>query len=88
MDAKKCDICGKFYEGYPEDSTPAKSNVCNTVALYNFDYGVNGGRKYDLCEECMLELIELFQNRGYAKQNSFIGCTEKYIRDNYAKRKR
>lgn len=87
MDAKKCDICGKFYERYPKHPTPNRSGILNSIVIYNDDYGINGGNKFDLCYECMVDLIRFLEDRGYAKIDSDLNRTQKYIMNNYVAKK-
>lgn len=67
MDAFKCDRCGKLYEGYYKDKT--KTERINPVTglvsasnsmkfLVKHENGtISGGRYYDLCKDCMNDLI-------------------------------
>lgn len=87
MDAKKCDICGKFYGIYPKHPTSNRSSILNTIVLYNYDYGINNGNKYDLCYECMADLIRFLEDRGYAQIDSDLNRTQKYIIENYVAKK-
>lgn len=58
--AKKCDICGVFYEPY---NTGAKADLSNTVSLAYED--CKGQRwtteMYDCCPECMYEIVFLIE---------------------------
>lgn len=66
MDAFKCDRCGKLYEGYHKDKT--KQERINPVTglfvsnsmkflVQNTNGTISGGRYYDLCKDCMNDLI-------------------------------
>lgn len=60
--AKKCDICGAFYE-YP---------VCNDSVRIQLTYGCAADRYVDLCDDCYTKLIEfvkptLPKNLQYAR---------------------
>lgn len=57
MDAKKCDVCSKFYVAYPAP--------LDSMALFPEDYGINSGVRIDLCGECMLEILDLMERRGF-----------------------
>lgn len=69
--AKKCDRCGVLYEHYLKiKDTDDKTPKYNSVNLYNnsslgtalIDFGgATIGKKYDLCKECMYELVAWFK---------------------------
>lgn len=87
MDAKKCDICGKFYERYPKHPTPNRWEILNSIVIYNDEFGINSGDKFDICYECMADLIRFLEDRGYAKPMSDLNRTQNYIIDNYVAKK-
>lgn len=45
-DAKKCDLCGNFYD----------SPICNDVVRIHLDFGFTGDRYVDLCDDCYRKL--------------------------------
>lgn len=66
MDAFKCDRCGKLYEGYYKDRTKTERinpvtglSVSNSMKFLvkNANDTISGGRYYDLCKDCMNDLI-------------------------------
>ena len=66
MDAFKCDRCGKLYEGYykynmkQEGINPVTGlSVSNSMNFLtqNANGTISGGRYYDLCKNCMNDLI-------------------------------
>ena len=46
--AKKCDVCGNFYD----------SPICNDVVRIHLDFGYQGNRYVDLCDDCYNKLCE------------------------------
>lgn len=62
MLAKKCDLCGNFYDHY--DGWRENEEEANAI-IFN-DRGLDGrstGRKlYDLCPECMNKILETMRN--------------------------
>ena len=60
MDVKQCDRCGKFYELYNHLES-------NRITLGQEIYSkIIGGLKYDLCSECMKELLKWLKREGEA----------------------
>lgn len=57
MNAKKCDRCGKLYEYYSGNENKEKANA---IRFLEAEYGatVYKCNSYDLCPECMAELID------------------------------
>lgn len=78
MLAKKCDICGKYYESYEKHvGTETKLRHTNTVVLTSkneegrFIYDQLSdfySKSYDLCPECMDKLIYFVTGRGRDKE--------------------
>lgn len=55
-DAKKCDVCGKFY--VPPLGTAL---IINTYSLW-YNGGFGGGMFYDLCSDCQKNLNDFVKS--------------------------
>ena len=55
--AKKCDRCGKFYENYPTGNK-SQYNALRIIQRNSIGETINGYTTYDLCPECMDELVK------------------------------
>lgn len=54
--AKKCDRCGKYY-----DNNETYINGWRTTGLETISNSSGGfGGRYDLCDDCLKEFIEVF----------------------------
>ena len=65
MNAKKCDLCGKFFMPYLEDfkgdvNSYARVDV-NQIDMDGFD---EPGNMYELCEDCSASLNKWLESRG------------------------
>lgn len=63
MNAKKCDVCGKFFLPYHDSDCGEVFTIMNIRAKdmngYTFtDYN------YDLCEDCAVSLNKWLESRG------------------------
>lgn len=72
MVARKCDKCGKLYEYYIfTEEIEGKEVKVNAISLANFN--IRGdycdSSYYDLCPDCMKELISFLNNKGTADNN-------------------
>ncbi|MBR3117683.1 MAG: hypothetical protein IKF29_00435 [Oceanobacillus sp.] len=58
--AKKCDRCGKLYEFYKGVKLNPKGNsyVCVDFIYGGNCGGLGGGKRFDLCKECMTDLVK------------------------------
>ena len=58
MDAKKCDVCGNFYEHYGK-----KVDDFNTAYVQtNSERGIERNcKRYDLCPECMGKVLAVLK---------------------------
>jgi hypothetical protein len=64
--AKKCDRCGKLFEHY-DGSTQFKENgKANGLLLIDrdLDNKYYGRTSYDLCPDCMTELVAFLKKEG------------------------
>ena len=66
-DAKKCDICGTFYDGYErkfETYFKGESYYCYINPFFMYDeYGSTDVKKYpDMCKDCFKELMSKIMN--------------------------
>ena len=60
--ARKCDICGGFYEHYGKSKSGILFNEPNTI---EFIYAGNSDirlDRYDCCPECMAEITRVINN--------------------------
>lgn len=74
MDAKKCDVCGKFYVAYPAP--------LDSMALFSERGGINSGVRIDMCGECMLEILDLIERRGFMPvEDGQISRTIKFLNE-------
>lgn len=58
-DAKKCDICGKYYEHYENVTLEDGSTFMGCRLGFLADNGLIF-RRFDLCRECMTKVHTLF----------------------------
>lgn len=63
MNAKKCDVCGKFFLPYHDSDC---GEVFNSMSIRATD--MNGytftDDSYDLCEDCAVSLNKWLESRG------------------------
>lgn len=55
MKARKCDRCGKFYEEYNGTEETKSANALRLMGVTQT--AAHGKNWYDLCEDCMKELV-------------------------------
>jgi hypothetical protein len=63
--ARKCDICGKYYENYGKSSMGNLFNEPNSIKLIFEGYGSTSEmtiNRYDCCPECMAEITKVINN--------------------------
>ena len=61
MNVKKCDRCYKFYTPYKPKTITLE---CNTAIIsQEVGNGYEGERYFDLCEDCMLKLIQFLNEK-------------------------
>lgn len=65
MNAKKCDICGKFYECYAGHQVFKEGSGANALSLFDAYPSSNccTRREYDLCQDCMQKIWEFIEGR-------------------------
>lgn len=61
--AKKCDRCGKLHEHYPTSNANSQYNALRLIQKNITGSIINGNTEYDLCPECMEELLEFIAAR-------------------------
>ena len=70
--AKKCDICGKFYDMYGNSSAKQELIEPNTIYLgYTSPstIGIDIHKKFDLCPGCLEKFYKLFIGEVKEKKN-------------------
>lgn len=73
--AKKCDRCGKYYEGLPENTfsyeEDGKDFQVNSFRIGNWNAKARQWESivsaYDLCKDCGREITEMIFNKGDLK---------------------
>lgn len=63
MNAKKCDRCGKYYDGYGINNDPKNTNAVMFVSA-DKDGRYFSHEIIDLCPECMNEVNEFVKANG------------------------
>lgn len=64
MRAKKCDRCGKLYEHYDGDGKKKTKNANGLILIdRDLDKKYWSRSNYDLCPECMVQLIDFISNK-------------------------
>ena len=73
MNAKKCDRCGVFYEGY---NTRNDKNAINGVMFLNIDLNERyySHAPNDLCPTCSEELVNWFDRTNKVNSAKIIGA--------------
>ena len=66
MLARKCDLCGAFYDEIEDDL-----NCINGIAWINIDNKrkITIGDSYDLCPDCMITISYFITNRKRGADN-------------------
>lgn len=67
--AKKCDRCGKYYEGTMDNSYKTEEGFyVNSIRIGNWDARTKSWRSissaYDLCKDCGREITECVMGKG------------------------
>lgn len=57
--ARKCDICGKFYENYGKSNIGNLFNEPNTIEFIYAGHSDMRLNRYDCCPECMAEITRV-----------------------------
>ena len=57
-DAKKCDICGKYYEHYQSVTIEGKGEFMGCKLGFQTDSSITW-TSFDLCQECMTKVHNL-----------------------------
>lgn len=63
--ARKCDICGRFYENYGKSNMGNLFNEPNSIKLIFEGYGGTSEmitNRYDCCTACMGEITRVINN--------------------------
>ena len=70
MDAKKCDICGKFYLPYNTQFDADDMSDANRIYFINEDSQTY--HRFDTCPCCMNEFLDLFYDihKDYSEQST------------------
>lgn len=63
MNAKKCDVCGKFFLPYHDSDYGKVFNRMNIRAIDMNGYTFTDG-DYDLCGDCAVSLNEWLESQG------------------------
>lgn len=63
MNAKKCDVCGKFFLPYHDSDYGKVFNRMNIRAIDMNGYTFTDD-DYDLCGDCAVSLNEWFESQG------------------------
>lgn len=75
MKARKCDRCGTFYEMYQTSRGTGHANAVRLVEITPTD-NTNNKDKYDLCSECMAELVNFLTTPPTASEEPVEPPTE------------
>lgn len=60
--ARKCDICGKFYENYGKSNMGNLFNEPNTIEFIYAGHSDMRLNRYDCCPACMGEITRVINN--------------------------
>lgn len=65
MNAKKCDVCGKFFMPYLEDYNDIPSMYRKIkVQSYDMSEYLFNEDTYDICEDCTVSLEKWLESQG------------------------